>query len=267
MPPNAELMKMFEQAARSQSGITLLNIFKGLPMSYDASISSIGDAGIQVRANRYQITCLYHQRETFLQVENLPFVLRSQVLSLNLGKETALLNNFTQANNNIGKRAQIRVEPDDALEASIQFKEASYAIPVPLADISAGGASIYCESQLFPVRVLRIGSELSMTFSFFDSVAQKLRKVSSRPLIEGRDSQSFLRTNLLAKQDDRITVTAHGEVISVRPELHLRRYRVGVKLFFKDISRMVITQYISQRHAEIIQDLRVLSEELYSLKR
>jgi hypothetical protein len=258
---------MLGQLARNQSGITLMNIYKGLPMSYEGSINGIGATEIQVRSNRYHIACLYHQRETFLQAEGLPVVVRSQVLSLNLAKETALLSNFSTANNSIGKRGQVRVEADDSLEATIQFKEASFEIPVPLADISTGGASIYCESQLFPSRVLQNGSELSMTISFRDTTAQKLKKISSKPLIEGRDSRSFLRTNLLGSEDDRISIKAQGVVVSVRPELQLRRFRLGVKLYFKDLSRSIVAQYIAKRQAEIIQDLRTLSEELYSLKR
>jgi hypothetical protein len=39
-----------------------------------------------------------------------------------------------------------------------------------------------------------------------------------------------------------------------------------MRLFFKDLSRTVILQYIAQRQSEIIRDLTLLSEELYKLK-
>jgi hypothetical protein len=40
-----------------------------------------------------------------------------------------------------------------------------------------------------------------------------------------------------------------------------------MKLFFKDLSRVVILQYIAKRQSEIIQDLRILSDDLYSRKK
>jgi hypothetical protein len=256
-----ELIQMLGQIAKNRSEIRLLNIYKGLPITYETSINAIGDFEIRVPGSKQQLACLYHQRETYLQGERIPFLIRSQVISLNLAKEDAVLSNFEVAKPDIGKRTQIRVEPDEPLVAFIQFLNAGYDLPVPLTDISAEGASFYLETQLFPIRRIRPGSEISVSISFPDMVIQKIRKLSTKPLPENRNPKPTLRTGSM--QEGKVTITARGKIMSVHPEAHLDRYRVGMKLYFQDLARLVIVQYISQRQAEIIRDLRLLSEELH----
>lgn len=261
MSLNEELIQLLEQIARNRSEIKLLNIYKGLPITYETSINSIGDFEIRVPGSKQQLACLYHQRETYLQGWRIPFLIRSQVISLNLAKEDAVLSNFEVAKPDIGKRTQIRVEPDEPLVAFIQFIDSGYDLPVPLADISAEGASFYLEAQLFPHRRIRPGSEISVSISFPDQVSQKIRKLATKPLAENRNPKTTLRPS--SAQDGRVTITARGKIMSVQAADHLERYRVGMRLYFQDLARLVIIQYISQRQAEIIRDLHLLSEELY----
>jgi hypothetical protein len=253
------------QIAKKRSGVKLLNVFKGLPISYDVHINSVNDSEIQVHSNRFQLACLYYQRETYLQGEELPYTLYSQVLSLHLGKEDATLTNFEVMPNSIGNRMQIRVEPSEPLVASLRFSNSSPEFFVPLADISGEGAGAYFEDYMFPMKLCRPGNELSMTINLPDTVSQK--KLSTRPLLEGQSVKSFFGTDPLRSQENKVTVTTRGKIVSVRPELHLKRFRVGMRLYFKDLSRSVVLQYISQRQSEIIRDLTLLANELYSLKK
>ena len=267
MIPRIDLLDLFRQIAKNRSEIKMLNIYKGLPISYDASIDSIGDSEIQVQSNKHQIACLYYQGESYLQGKDLPFIIRSQVMSVNLAKESAIFSNFEAVKNNIGKRAEFRVEPGEQLIVAVQFKGSASETLAPVADISAGGASVYIETYMFSARLCQPGNDLTMTISLPDSVSNKIKKLSQKPSIDNRKLNLSVRTNLNEDQDGKIVITARGRIIAVHPEFHLKRYRVGVKLFFKDLSRTVILQYLSQRQSEIIQDLRILSDELYSFKK
>jgi hypothetical protein len=262
-----DLIQTLRQIAKNRSEIKLLNIYKGLPISYDTSIDSIIDSEIEVHSNRHQIACLYYQGESYLQGEELPFIIRSQVLSVNLAKESAIFSNFQAVKNNIGSRTEIRVEPDAPLIVGIQFHGSAYETLAPVADISAGGASVYFETFMFPSRLAQPGNDLTMTISLPDSVSNKIKKNSQKPNIDTKKLSLSSRPNLTEDRDGKIVITARGRIIAVQPEFHFNRYRVSVKLYFKDLSRTVISQYISQRQTEIIQDLRILSDELYSLKK
>jgi hypothetical protein len=239
-----------------------LNIYKGLPISYDTNINSVGDFEISVPTSRQHIACLYYQRETFLQGQKLPFLIRSQVTSLNLAKEAAVLANFEVAKPDIGKRAQIRVEPDEPLIAFIQFIGSGYELPAPLTDISAEGAGLHLETHLFPVRQFKLGNEIMISISFPDTVSQRIIKLTTKPLMVSRGTKPLLQS--AGWQDGKVTISARGKIVSVLPELELNRYRIGMQLYFQNLARTVILQYISQRQAEIIRDLRILSDELYS---
>ena len=258
---------LLSQIARNQSEIKLLNIFKGLPISYGVRLDSVGDSEIQVHSNRYQLACLYYQGETYLQAKELPSVLYSQVVSLHLGKEDATLTNLELAPNSIGNRTQIRVEPSEPLVASLRFHSSASEFFVPLTDISGEGAGAYVEDYMFPVKLCRPGNDFSMTISLPDTVSQKIKKLATKPLMEGQSVKSFLSMNSLRSQDNKVAITTQGKIVSVRPDFRSKRYRVGMRLFFKDLSRTVILQYISQRQSEIIRDLSVLTDELYSLKK
>ncbi len=239
-----DIFRYLRELVKNQSAIKLLNVYKGLPISHDASISSIGDSEIQVHSNRYQLASLYYQQETYLKGEDSAYVLHSQVASLHLGKEDATLTNLEMASQNVGKRSQIRVEPVEPLIAYIQFKGAPMGLAARIADISADGAAVYLEPYMFSPKICRPGNQVSVSITLPDNISQRIKKPST---------------------SGTVALSTTGEVISVRPEFV--RYRVGMRLFFKDLSRTVILQYIAQRQSEIIRDLVQLSDELYSRKR
>ena len=201
-----------------------------------------------------------------MQGEDLPGIIRSRVVGLNLDKEYALFSNFELAGTNIGKRTQIRVEPDDPLIAVTKFKGSAYEFLLPLADISLNGASVWFESYMLPARLSTPGSELSMTISLPDSVSRKIKKTSLKPGKSPLKMTSPLSAGQAAERDGQIIITANGKVVYVQSDKESNRYRMSVQLFFHDLSRMVVLQYISQRQSEIIQDLRLLSEDLYNRK-
>jgi len=261
-----DLLQLFKQVARNRSTVRLLNIYKGLPISYDTNIVSVGFSEIQVPGSKSHIACLYYQGESFLQGDELPYIVRTDVKSLNLAQDYAVLTNFEVAQPTIGMREQIRVEPDDPLSVSIQFRGSAYDFLAPLADISASGISVFFEDFMFPTRLAQPGNEFTLSITIPDFVARKMKKITPRTSLDGRKVTAPLRSVPTSGQDGQIVIKASGKVIKVRQEPESKRYRLSALVFFKDLSRMVILQYISHRQAEIIKDLRILSEELYSRK-
>jgi hypothetical protein len=264
MIANPNLYLLLKQIATEQSDIRLMNVYKGLPISHDAHINSVNDSEIHVQSNRHQLACLYHQQETFLQSTEFPFVIRSQVISLHLGRQDATLSNLEIAPNNIGKREQIRVEPDEALTAYIRFNEAPMGIVAPVADISAEGAAVYLEPYMYSPRQCQPGLPVVVSVTLPDTVSQKLKKAVPRPL-PGNRSTGTLHPEASIGAAGTVVLSTTGKIASVRSELI--GFRVGLRLFFKDLARTVILQYIAQRQSEIIRDLSLLSDELYRLKK
>lgn len=263
MSADLNLYLLLKQVAQTQPNVRLLNVYKGLPISHEASISAISDSEVHVHSDKYQLACLYYQQETYLQGAEFPFTIRSQVMSLHLGREDAILSDLEVAPQNVGHREQIRVEPEEPLVALIQFNGVSMGIAAPVADISVEGAGIYLEPYMYSPRLCQPGSQVSISITLPDTASQKLKKVITRPL-QNMKLTGGLPADASVGSAGTVVITTVGKVVSVRSELV--RYRVGLRLFFKDLARSVILQYISQRQSEIIRDLSILSDELYKKK-
>ena len=253
------MLALLGQLSKNQTGIRLLNIFKGLPVNYDASIRSADDFEICITTSRYQLACLYHQRETYLQANQLPDTIRAQVISLNLAREEAVLANFELAPNTIGNRMNIRVEPGDELIGMLQVKGFPTKIAAPIADISIFGTSFFIDGFLFPVRFFQPGNEIGMTISFPVLAIKKPKNA----LNENRNTRNLVRSSLPVGVDGKLDIYAWGKVLSVRPDLARGRYRVSIKFYIKDPERLLVSQYISMRQAEIIKELQLLTNELF----
>jgi hypothetical protein len=174
------------------------------------------------------------------------------------------LTNLEVAATSIGNRAQIRVEPDEPLFAHIQFNGASIGVTVPVADISAEGAGVYLEPYIFSPRLCQPGNSVSVSITLPDTASQKIKKGLTKPLKDLRTTGTLHQDASIGSAGT-VVITTAGKVTSVRSELI--RFRVGLKLFFKDLSRTVVLQYISQRQSEIIRDLGILTEDLYNRKK
>ncbi|MBP6208584.1 MAG: hypothetical protein KA473_04040 [Anaerolineales bacterium] len=261
-----DILRLFRQILDDRSSIRLLNIYKGLPITHETKLVAVGNSDIQVPGNRSHIACLYYQGESFLQSSALPNIVRSTVKSLNLAQDYAILTDFEVAGPMIGKREQIRVEPDDTLIASIQFRGSAFEFMGSLADVSVSGVSLLFEDFLFPTRLVQPGTEFQMSLSIPDFVARKMKKIPPRTGSDVRKFPAPVRPYSANGQEGHIVIKAGGRVVSIRPEADSKRYRMSAQVFFKDLSRMVILQYISHRQAEIINDLRILSEDLYNRK-
>ncbi|HEY3312456.1 MAG TPA: hypothetical protein VGK00_12520 [Anaerolineales bacterium] len=220
--------------SKKQSEIMLLNIYKGLPISYDAYIKSINTAEIRVLSNRYQLACLHHQGETYIRERDLPFVIRSRVKELDLENEEAVLSGLEIAPENIGNRMGVRVEPAGAMEASLQLKDRQAAITAPISDISTHGATVYLDNGQLAGKQLQVGEDANLTFS--------LPQVD--PLAE-------------------IEIHSRGKILAVNPDPLTGRQRLRMRLFFTETDHPAVFQYVSRRQSEIIQDLSRLADEIY----
>jgi len=192
-----DLLTILRQIARDQSSIRLMNIYKGLPISYDTNITSVGASEIQVPCSKNHIACLYYQGESYLMGDEIPVVIRSKVARLNLAKDYAVFSNFESAQDNIGKRMQIRVEPEEPIMVGIEFKGSAFEFLAPLADISANGASVFFESTMFPGRLSKPGNELTLSIPLPDSMTHKIKKLTGEKNIWIRTTGSTIVSQLI----------------------------------------------------------------------
>lgn len=276
--PDSDLMNMFRWIASKGGEIRLLNNYKGLPIANEAKIVAVGTDAIQVSSSRYQLACLYLNRETYIQSNDLPGSLWSHVTGLSTESLQAVLTDFHFAQPTFDLRNQIRVETSSPVEVILQLHNPFTIVQTSLADISANGIGVYLDRQRYHPRLFETGTELRISLSLPEVTARAPqtaslsqpdrnprpnRDPSYRPLT-GSLSTGALNRQPAAGADKRFT--ARGRIMNVIAEPLNNSYRIGIKFIHDDNTRVLLNQFINARQTEIIQEIKMLYELLDKFK-
>jgi hypothetical protein len=265
-----DYMTIFWNLASGRETISLINVYKGIPISYPATIINVGENAIQVITEKYQLVCLYHERETFIQSPEISEIVRAKVIGLDAPTSTVVLSDFEVTTKTIGERREVRVCPKFTIEGEIQSQEVAEAYHAELADISQSGLGIYINEKDYFPRVYRPGRKLVVSFKL-PGTFQIFEQKSYEQMSTRRDESSrFDRSNIRfsAIHQPKISSETSNVRRLISPELTIqgavantldfesqRRHRVGVRLILDEFSRLVICQFIAQRQSEIIQEI------------
>jgi len=277
MTPASPYLPVFHRLLHEQKSLRLLNVYKGVPIAYEASLIQVRDASIQVKTNPYQMVCLYHERETFLQSPHLPYILKARVVSLQPPLMQAELGEFQGAPAGVGDRHHVRVKPQTTVLGAVRTPGMGALFQAELADISCDGLAIYVPRAHFYPTVYRKGVRLTITlrlpgeYEMVEAQKEEESGESSDPLY--RFSREALRLShapglgkpavkttgaLLRQRIPFPEMDIHGEIANLSEEAGFRRYRLGIRILPGDPSRSVIQCFVSQRQAEIVREIQTI---------
>ncbi len=273
-----DIMDRFIKMARSESGTHLLNVYKGVPLSFPAKIVEVGEGYLRVLTDTYQIVCMYLEKSTLIQSELLPEIVQAEVIELDTKKHLALLANFHYVEKGIGNRAEVRIQPKDPLTSEIQDKEEKLTLKGELADISKEGIGIYLERLVFFSKVVYPDAEVDIMIELPGEYILALEK--SRQQTEGGVYDRFSRENVryspVYPSGQRHPIPGQtkplispnlqikAKVVNIHFEKAHDRYRVGMRMLPNSQAGSIISRFISQRQSEIIQEIRELYQLLVS---
>jgi hypothetical protein len=269
------LKEIFLRMAQDDKGTNLLNVYKGVPLSFPAKIIEIGDAHIRVLTETHQMVSMYLEKSTLIQSGLLPNIVLAEVIELDIKQHHALLANFRFMQKGIGDRSEVRIEPKEPLPSAVQDKEEQMNLKGELADISREGLGIYLDRDLFSAKVIHPNALLDVMFTLPFEFAQSLDQTKNQsgtgfydryarenvrfnPV--GNNSPRF-HTGPLRKRETLSDIQVKAKVVNIHLEMGRDRYRIGMKMAPDSQAAMVISKFISQRQCEIIQEIR----ELYQL--
>ena len=275
-----DLLVLLEEIAASQAEIHLMNVYKGVPLSFPAKIVGGSAQTLRVLTDRYQVVCMYIEKETFIQSKQLPQILGAKVVELDPAGRTADLAGFETVTSGIGSRMNLRVELEEMLEGKLKTPPVGRALKGELVDISQDGLGIYLGVENFSPREIFIGAQVSVSLTL-PGVYEKGSRKPGLPTHE-RPAERFDRENVhftpfgspqkgipapeAGVQSRRplqgLEVVIQGTVANTRREASPERYRVGVRISANDPSRPLIGQLIVQRQAEIIREIKNLYDLL-----
>ncbi|MDR3574134.1 MAG: hypothetical protein P4L50_09740 [Anaerolineaceae bacterium] len=274
------ILDLLKKLAASGNEIYLLNVYKGVPLSYAAKIIEVSDFYARVLTDTYQTVGMYIEKTTYIQSQWLPDILRADVIELDSREKTAILANFSYVTNGIGKRMQVRIQPKETLEGSIQNIQDNRIVRAELADISQEGFAFYLPKLMFSQREYFKGAQLKVTLQLPGDykINQSKTDVAADNNSGDRFSRNNVRNNPVNSQGSRSIgvlpgnaftsylsnpkIVIRGIVANIRAEETHARYRIGARILSTDPPWPLIPQFISQRQAEIIKEIRLMGELL-----
>jgi hypothetical protein len=271
---NQETIKLFQPVSSENQEIRLVNVYKGIPISYPATILEISSDTMHIKTSRIQVVCLYRDRETYIQSEY-PRNIHARVKDVNLVLSEVILHQFDYVNV-LGTRTNVRVEPGETVQGQV-LTGGKTPVICGLADISLDGMGIYIDEAHFSPTLFAVGSEITIhiTIPAIKSM-QNLKSGNDHEQAgeqQGRFSRSDLRGIPNGEQNSwifRSTAPAQmraakrdvmltGKIVNFRHDQGERRYRAGIKINPSDPQRDIISQFIVQRQSEILNEIRQLA--------
>lgn len=277
MDANTEITALFQQAAQASQAVYLLNVYKGVPISYEATLVEVSSTRVKVKTQKYQIVCLYRERETYIQSRLWPHTLHAQVVEVDLPNTEAVLTGFDYVKSRIGDRMRVRVQPQAPMEGDVQAKDLAQTFRCELADLSQDGVAIYIPSRFFSPEVYLKGVNITLTVRFpgiytiteYDPQYKPSRRLGISDRFSREDLRLWAAPDRPQAEEDYSERKIHlpelkikGMIVNLREEMAYRRYRVGIRIHPDDLSRAVISQFIFQRQTEIIKELKAVYEML-----
>lgn len=150
---------------RAHKEVDLLNIYKGVPAVFPATLEAISDEGVVISVPTYEAVCLTLEKTTTILHPMLDEAVTANIGKVNLAEQTATLTRLRYASGHIGDRMTVRVAANDPVDVPIEC--GGQSITARLVDISMNGIGVHVSPKhaaLFRARaVVQIALTLPTT--------------------------------------------------------------------------------------------------------
>ena len=165
----AAILKMFleKRTAKDGQNVKLTNYYRGLPITYPATILGVERGIIDLDVNQQQAIAMASDHYTLIRTHLFPHPIVAHVQYVNIKKHVASLTKLCFVEVLAEKRAAVRLNLDPPVRATIRYEEQE--IIGGLVDISTQGLAIMVDEYV----ELAIGSELTVKFMLPDPVLMK----------------------------------------------------------------------------------------------
>ncbi|HMD89321.1 MAG TPA: hypothetical protein VKF38_09180 [Anaerolineaceae bacterium] len=223
-----QIFKQLWSIFQNHKPVRLLNVFHGVPISYEATISMISQSYLGLSVHPYQTACIFFERYVYLQSEQLPYPIRAHAVSVDIGGDEVILERLVPVSNNFGNRINLRVQPKEPVPVEIRKNDES--IIASLADLSLQGEG-----------KITLGVLGKREFNLHQS--QEVDLSLKMP---------FSNTEL--------NICGVAGRHNFDPKKNL--YRIKIQLTPDSSSSSILTDYISQRQTEIMQELDLMVQSM-----
>ena len=205
--------------ANPKKSLKLITYYKGLPLSYPATVSSIDRGAVDLEVKEEQAFTIEQSRSAFIRSPLFKYDVFAQAQYVNVRKKAAFFVKFSYVEIMAEHRNFIRMEPEPNPDVIIESPMGT--VEGKMFDISLGGLNVSLNH--------------------------------SCPLeIDAETTIRFVLRNIELNQDVKVTVPA--KLIGIKEDSLPYQYK-----FTLDIDKMLerqISKYIFQRQIEIIREIK-----------
>ncbi len=210
----------------------MINVFRGVPITYDATITMISQGYVAINVHAFQAVCISLDKRTYIQSEYIPEPVKGHPVAVDIISRDVILNRFTYAEKTFGNRMSLRVQPKEPLHVIIHAKNSS--VTATLADLSSKGMGIFA----FETRV-----ENRMDYKRGDPIEMVIK---------------------LPRLNNEIKLK--GSITNITQERGTILTRLGIHTDPEQDSEHSLLDYITDRKAEIMEELEVIYETMKKSK-
>ncbi|MFA7404864.1 MAG: PilZ domain-containing protein [Pelobacteraceae bacterium] len=165
----AEILKTFLEKYPTKDGskVSLTNYFRGLPITYPATILGVERGNIDLDVNPQQAVAIASDHYTLIRSSLFPNPIVAHVQYVNIKRHVASVNKLCFVEVLAEKRAAVRLSLEPPVRAKIMYE--NQEVVAYLVDISTQGLALTVDDYVD----LAIGAEMSIKFMLPDSVLLK----------------------------------------------------------------------------------------------
>jgi hypothetical protein len=261
-----EIVSVFRQVAEKNIDVRLLNVYKGVPVSYEAKIIEVADNSALIRTDKTQLVCLENEGKTYIQTLYLPKIVYARVLDIDVQRNESVLGDFEYVSGKVGARTQVRVIPERIIKGCLHLVGTDKACEGKLADISLDGLGFYLPGEAPLPTGFEKGAKIRIDLAL-PGVMEKKRaqgEQSEERNIPQRHHTIRLEEDYLPckeevdwlSMENKRPVSLMGEIMNIHSEAQAKRWRIGIRIDPHDPSKKEISHYITHRQAEIMREIR-----------
>jgi len=221
-----------KRIVNQQPLFSLMNYYKGVPISYAASLRGFDLSSATVGVHPYQAVCMQLEGHTRVQSKLLSLAVQAQV-TLNLKNNTARLSEFKRVLYVTERRQFVRIEPDQRIEVEVSTQ--NWMVRGRLEDISAVNIGIFLPGE-------EIFFEPEVVFKEYNNLRARLT-------LPGIDQP----------------LEINGVVARSLPDKN-HDYRVGARLLPNTAVQQAIRTFILKQQNLVEHELQHLYEQMQSGK-
>jgi len=219
------ILNTFREKCTSKQGlkVTLTNYYKGLPITYPATILGVDRGNLDIDVSPQQAVAIASDHYTLIRCPLFTFPIVAHVQYVNIKKHAVSLNKLSFVEVLAEKRAAVRLHLDPPIRATIQYED--QGIDGKLVDISTQGLAM----QLDDYAEVATGVDLFVKFLLPDPV--------------------LMKQTLLKIPGTLVAIAEHASP-------YLYKFRITPEKHHEQL----ISRFSFQRQVEIIRDLKESSE-------